>query len=389
MNPNLIFGTRTPPSLDDPDSILRPPRSIDPLLAPPPPLGVARTPGGRLLSDYQESPVPVYPVCPPVPDAPTEAWTRETVEPLPTGSVTGPGPRTEWTDAEDRTVVRILTSDTPPSSAAELAAEYTRDTGKARSAGAWVTHLSELIERARLVVHPDVLPQFRILAAQEVGAPTPRTVGAPAAETKTRSRWHTWEDDAVRLGVRSATTASAFLAVLSEKGSKRTSEGYVHRLSRLARAASTPEEERAGLLHMATLLRPLAHEGKALHPLLNDPLFQPCVLGVESPEPVPSVDPPDMSAFISGATDAVRAELEKNGEPGVCLYPAPGAPRYAAQALRPSSETRETVPAPGPHPDLWRMEQVRRVRALVHAGILSQSEGDAAIDRALAAIPPV
>lgn len=383
-HPNLIFGTRTAPSIDDPDSILRPPRSIDPLLAPPPPLGVARTPGGRLLSDYQESPVPVYPVCPPVPDAPTEAWTRETVEPLPAGSVTGPGPRTEWTDAEDRTVVRILTSDTPPSSAAEVAAEYTRDTGKARSAGAWVTHLSELIERARLVIHPDVLPQFRVLATQEVGAPTPRTVGAPAAETKTRSRWHTWEDDAVRLGARSATTPSAFLAVLAEKGSKRTSEGYVHRLSRLARAASTPEEERAGLLLMATLLRPLAHEEKAPHTLLNGPLSQPSVIGDEDPG-MGSGSSPDWSAFASGATDAVRAELAKNGEPGVCLYPAPG----DTAALRPSSETRETVPAPGPHPDLWRMEQVRRVRALVHAGILSQSEGDAAIDRALAALPPV
>lgn len=394
MTDTSRFGTRLPPSLPVPDDILRPPRPIDPLLAPPPPVGVLRTPGGRLLSEYQESPEPVYPVCPTVPEAPSSSWTRETVEPLPAGTTTGPGPRTEWTDEEDRTVVRILTSDTPPSSAAEVAAEYTRDTGKARSAGAWVTHLSELIARARLVIHPDVLPQFRILAAQEVGAPTPRTVGAPAAETKTRCRWHTWEDEAVRLATSSSTTAEAFLAVLAEKGSKRTPEGYVHRLSRLGHARTTPEEERAGLLHMATLLRPLVR-AEAKVRAAEVPVAETVASGLSS-----AFDgDPDGAAFVAGATDTVRAELARSLAEEESARIAAGDTAALARVnaredaqmredLRTSTE-RATVPAPGPHPDLWRMEQVRRIRALVQAGILTAPEGDTALDRALTALPPV
>ena len=396
QTPTVLFGARPAPVLDAPDTVLRPPRPLDPLLAPPPPLGVPRMPGGGSLADHCEVTAPVYPVCPPVPEAPTNQWSRDNVEPLPEGATTGPGPRTVWTDEEDRTVLRLLTSDTPPSSAAELAAEYTRDTGKARSAGAWVTHLGSLIDRARLVIHPDVLPQFRVLAAQEVGAPTPRTVGAPASETKSRSRWHTWEDDVVRFAAQAVTTPEAFLSLCAEKGSNRSPEGYVHRLSRLARALpSMPSDvasERVALLHMATLLRPLSHRGPseaeapAASPLTDPlPLYSP-------PKVSGGYVAPEEAAFVEGATDTLRSELERAGEPGVLDTSASALPTAdewrLPRAESPRTETRITMPAPGPHPDLWRMEQVRRIRDLVRAGILSQPEGDAALDRAIAALPP-
>lgn len=375
-----VYGTRSAlgPVPEGDSGVLRPMRRpVDPALEP---VAAKPLPYWAPSADVFASPAVVAAIAAP-PGPPVAPSIPATVA----------GHSSRWTRAEENTVIRLLTDEPSCAEAESFIADYTRETGKVRTPGALAFAVKRIESTYKLALPPAVYNGLLALSyIQPAMRAESATVGNPSPKGTREAQWSGWEENVMRDALAASTTAEAFIALMTEKGSTRTPAAYGTRLRRKAAAGTLPVAEARNMAYLIgrvgaapSLAQPSIPETLPVDEAPAEgftPATTPCVEAALPPPDATLGSPPVRDDHWSIGDDA-RPEAQDVPNPEEILITG-----AAIRVSSPTPESQQAFETHGITPDGWKMQRVAAILNLVDDGVLTDDAALAAIRRVRASL---